>query len=179
MAKRDHTVAMTEVTSAQCTLSFSSGSRSSCQYPSSSTSAPYGRAGSQSSGGRPLGSYCRQAYEPPSKYRCTEGSSAETAISVSSTDSEWSTSPQCLSGPVGVAPDEGMTLRLSSSHVPARPAGHWVEYPTQEAALAGCGSWSLHGFPSDRIKSLSFDQALALSVLQTESSSDSQDNNPT
>ncbi|KAJ6789997.1 hypothetical protein PWT90_07588 [Aphanocladium album] len=158
MAKRAHTLALADDQSTHLTSSRFAGNSTEWQYPSI-FSLSYGSVGlHRAKRVCPCGN-CHRSKEPQSKGRCAHGLQPEAPISISSSDSGWSTSPQRLSAKdMSRVEPIGMTLRIGDDINVQYPSGY--RSATQNEALLGCGSWINEHQTSSMVPSMPFEEAM-------------------
>lgn len=154
MAEQTHSSALTDGMSSHIIPTRIAGNSADWHYPSTYLSS-HGRVGSNRSKRRcPCGT-CHQPGDLQSKRQCTHGIQ-EKPISISSSESDWSTSPQRLSAKATSNDDSsGMTLKIRDSYDAHHSSEYWLQRPTQDEALRGCGSWQDDGQSSEMMPSMS------------------------
>lgn len=114
---------------------------------------------------------CGTPHQPmstQSKRQCTYGF-RQTPISVSSSNSDWSTSPQRLSTKDTAKDDlSGMTLKIKDTHGAHDLSEYWLQQPTQDESLRGCGSWQDDIQASDLMPGISSTELMILEPLRAE-----------
>ncbi|KAJ3484955.1 hypothetical protein NLG97_g6927 [Lecanicillium saksenae] len=158
MAKRGYSLAMADGRPSHPTSSRFAGNGADWQYPVIFSSSHDLLGLSQPKRICPCGK-CQQPIESQSKYTCTHGLRPEAPLSISSSESDWSTSPQRLSVR-DASKDEpmGMTLKLGDSLDSQNQSGY--RCATQDEALLGCGSWLNERQMSGMASSVPFDEAM-------------------
>ncbi|KAM3452879.1 hypothetical protein MY3296_004148 [Beauveria thailandica] len=107
-----------------------------------------------------LPSNWHQTTELQSKFRCTRHLK-DTPIRISSSESDWSTSPQRLSVKDTAKRDTPfMTLKLTDDVDTVCPAEYWLQCPSQAEALLGCGTWQNDEQHSRTIPHMPFEEAM-------------------
>ncbi|KAM3540721.1 hypothetical protein BM221_001549 [Beauveria bassiana] len=101
-----------------------------------------------------------QTTELQSKSRCTLDLE-ETPIRNSSSQSDWSNSPQILSvKDTAKADTPFMTLKLTNDVETDYPPEYWLQCPSQDEALLGCGTWQNDEQHSRTIPDMPFEEAM-------------------
>lgn len=157
MAKRDHSLAMADTMSPHFTPPQPTGYHPGWQYLSM-YSYSYRKVGLNPSKTGCLCGSCCPPTEPQSKYRCIGGRRADMPISISSSESDWSTAPHQLSVRDGSKVDSpGMTLKIGDALGTGYPLGY--RPAPQDEALVGCGAWQ--DGTSHATLAMSFDEAMS------------------
>lgn len=101
-----------------------------------------------------------QTIELQSKFRYTRDLK-ETPIRISSSESNWSTLPQRLSVKDTAKGDTPcMTLKLTDALDTDYPPEYWLQCPSQDEALLGCGTWQNDEQHSRSIPHMPFEEAM-------------------
>ncbi|KGQ06811.1 hypothetical protein BBAD15_g7868 [Beauveria bassiana D1-5] len=159
MPKRPHSLAMADDMPSHPTpphLVFSSADWQDSRISSSS----HGNSGlHRSKKCCPPGNW-HQSTELQSKFRRTLDIE-ETPIRISSSQSDWSNSPQRLSVKDTAKGDTPfMTLKLTDDLDTNYPPEYWLQCPSQDEALLGCGTWQNDEQHSRTIPHMPFEEVM-------------------